>query len=1056
MDCNKDKRIHQLNKLCDETLERNDIFPISVLDAIFDKKNGNSLKSILYQFNNIYITFQGSAAATRKMLPFELRRKGVIISYKNMYDEAITEKLIQDNNISDDIIALDTSWVTIDNLSLSGDISISADGYWIINGEKTNIEAKGSQGIPGNTPYIRYDESLNKLQYSYDNINWTTCSDYISAWFKFTGTTGSSQADNIGKIQISRDNGATWSDLSGEFTNSLHIKGYVATVGALPSTAVQGDIYGVGPTYDPSDTEQTNPIYQLYVKDNTGWINNGRFTSISAGVVQELGDSETEVISQKTISQSIYNMGGYNNTLDFVQGVILPSGDLSVIETRITSSLFSVKNTDIRLKTPTGVFLRTIARYSLSFTFIDTITINISNDYLLPKGYAYRICLTKENLTDNILPSDAVGILVGYSYNIAKLISGLNNVDRGLNNVDGRISALGFPNIYQGGLSQGTVYDQDNRVHTSFLLPKKTIIIETFEDIRIRLYEYYNSDYVYTGVSPNMVTTRVKLTPDNIYKVVFCKSNLADSITPDEAFSNMVITFDDTIVQLSDKVEAISNLTPMIELFQGYISQNKGVLVNLPSRVSTGYINALMEEATLSMSGKYKIRTVNRYFEDKTHDTQIVDASSLSEYNFPKGYLYRVTIYDSTDLDAAITPELVSPFVEFSDTPIIVNTVLSLEDKINRITTVNPLIDDFKDGYNISNYYNIVGSVSNGKYNLPPGWTNALKDSRVFSFQDYCVKYDVNVTPEQGIIYIATEVTQAVAAPNYGSCGAIDLVNKVMYILPPTLYRDANTPDLGAALKSIPLTNVDSQCNRYFIEFGKKNREVEISITNYYTGVKQTLTQADATNRSVAGSGYDTPKIASDTPISINSISVGIKTDVDILFLGDSISDGRNIPLQDSWSYKLANYFTDNYIICARSGGRIEQVTKFINNWLDVINPKYTIVSIGINGGNTVALFDSLYNSLKDKTIPIINSIYNAASSFTNITPSDWDTYNAKILSLPCRHVRFDIASSANKYNPTWGDLDSNYTLTDNVHPTAQGHLLLYNRALIDLNDIKV
>lgn len=41
---------------------------------------------------------------------------------------------------------------------------------------------------------------------------------------------------------------------------SLHIKGYVATIDALPSSAVQGDIYGVGPTYDPSDTEQTNPM----------------------------------------------------------------------------------------------------------------------------------------------------------------------------------------------------------------------------------------------------------------------------------------------------------------------------------------------------------------------------------------------------------------------------------------------------------------------------------------------------------------------------------------------------------------------------------------------------------------------------------------------------------------------------------------------------------------------------------------------------------------------------------------------------------------------------
>ena len=118
-------------------------------------------------------------------------------------------------------------------------------------------------------------------------------------------STGSSQADNVGKIQISRDNGATWSDLSEEFTNSLHIKGYVATVGALPSSAVQGDIYGVGPTYDSSDTEQTNPIYQLYVKDSTGWVNNGRFTSIAAGIVQELGDSETAVMSQKAVTDEL-------------------------------------------------------------------------------------------------------------------------------------------------------------------------------------------------------------------------------------------------------------------------------------------------------------------------------------------------------------------------------------------------------------------------------------------------------------------------------------------------------------------------------------------------------------------------------------------------------------------------------------------------------------------------------------------------------------------------------------------------------------------------------
>lgn len=168
--------------------------------------------------------------------------------------------------------------------------------------------------------FTQFRVSNNKLEQSVDlGLTWTVASNYIAAWFRFTGTTGSSQADNVGKIQISRDNGATWSDLSGEFTNSLHIKGYVATVGALPSTAVQGDIYGVGPTYDPSDTEHTNPIYQLYVKDSTGWINNGRFTSIAAGVVQELGNSETAVISQRKITEVVTSI---QNAVEELQQVV--------------------------------------------------------------------------------------------------------------------------------------------------------------------------------------------------------------------------------------------------------------------------------------------------------------------------------------------------------------------------------------------------------------------------------------------------------------------------------------------------------------------------------------------------------------------------------------------------------------------------------------------------------------------------------------------------------------------------------------------------------------
>lgn len=166
---------------------------------------------------------------------------------------------------------------------------------WFDDTEKPKVW-NGSQWL--NLGGALFRNNGNKLEISYDDgSSWEAISDYIAAYFRYVDL-----GSDIGKIQISRDN-TSWEDLSPKFTNNLKIKGYVATTENLPTNAVQGDIYGVGPTYDPSDTEHTNPIYQLYVKDSTGWVDNGRFTSISAGVVQDFGNSETEVISQKTVSE---------------------------------------------------------------------------------------------------------------------------------------------------------------------------------------------------------------------------------------------------------------------------------------------------------------------------------------------------------------------------------------------------------------------------------------------------------------------------------------------------------------------------------------------------------------------------------------------------------------------------------------------------------------------------------------------------------------------------------------------------------------------------------
>ena len=340
------KDIQQLIKKNSQEGRYEDIFPKTFIDAVLDKESGVTLTDILAMFNMLFLSYNGSRSQTRLQVPSSLRREGLWITYV-LYDKTVVTEWYSAEAIDDTTFGDSANWRDGSN-ALVGDISISSDGYWVINGEVTNIKAQGEAGI---TPILRVG-SNNHLQVSYTNgssyvdvspdpvftqfrvsnnkleqsvdlgLTWTVASDYIAAWFRFTGTAGSSQADNVGKIQISRDNGATWSDLSGEFTNSLHIKGYVATVDALPSSAVQGDIYGVGPTYDTSDTEHTNPIYQLYVKNSTGWVNNGRFTSISAGVVQEMGDSETEVMSQKAVSTNLSDIRLKAEKVDYRNQII--------------------------------------------------------------------------------------------------------------------------------------------------------------------------------------------------------------------------------------------------------------------------------------------------------------------------------------------------------------------------------------------------------------------------------------------------------------------------------------------------------------------------------------------------------------------------------------------------------------------------------------------------------------------------------------------------------------------------------------------------------------
>lgn len=385
MECNEKLNIHQINKLDVNDLKRKDIFPITVTSAVFDKQ-GNSLEAILLQTNNIFLSYKGSNEATRITVPLKMRRKGLIISYKDYDGNAITEKLVYDDSVADDIFKLDSSWTSIGDVIISGEISISPNGTWIIDGKDSGIKAVGPKGDNGLSPIVRTNN--NKLEYSYDGTEWTVISDYVAAWFRFENN----------KIQISRDNKKTWTDLSESFTKNLYIKGYVANVSALPTNATQGDIYMVGPqTSGGTD-------YLMYIKDSTGWKNNGSFTSITAGIVQTFGNSETEVISQKSITENILgNPFCYSGAINPNNGNIFIPFDSELY--LYTDYIPIDSNSKVRIRSYGSNNISPCAFYDINKTFISTVEAigsqvqNILLDSNIPSNAKYIRCSGRT--TDN-------------------------------------------------------------------------------------------------------------------------------------------------------------------------------------------------------------------------------------------------------------------------------------------------------------------------------------------------------------------------------------------------------------------------------------------------------------------------------------------------------------------------------------------------------------------------------------------------------------------------------------------------------------------------------
>lgn len=161
-----------------------------------------------------------------------------------------------------------------------------------------------------------------------------------------------------------------------------------------------------------------------------------------------------------------------------------------------------------------------------------------------------------------------------------------------------------------------------------------------------------------------------------------------------------------------------------------------------------------------------------------------------------------------------------------------------------------------------------------------------------------------------------------------------------------------------------------------------------------------------------------------------------------VIVYGDSITEGDRCYSKETYGYLMKKSLGYHKVaLSGFSGSQISSVISRIQSEIPPMSkkPKYIMVSIGTNGGNTQELFNNLKALIESYgCIPIIN------------VPSGAPAKNM-ILSLGCLSTRFDIATSINNAEDASKDSSLFY---DGIHPNPKGNQKMFDRMKVDLREL--
>lgn len=168
--------IHQIQKKDNDTTHTSkyNIFPLTYIQAVYDARDGRRLDTILEQCNNLYVYWKGSREATRLQLPMYMRRRGIIITYRDGDNNIVTEQCINADRIADDVFGKDENWELISYRDLTEEDLRNVNKYGF------NVTVFGMKGgthtLESAIKDVPYDSRIlgQKITFAKNGCEWVT------------------------------------------------------------------------------------------------------------------------------------------------------------------------------------------------------------------------------------------------------------------------------------------------------------------------------------------------------------------------------------------------------------------------------------------------------------------------------------------------------------------------------------------------------------------------------------------------------------------------------------------------------------------------------------------------------------------------------------------------------------------------------------------------------------------------------------------------------------------------------------------------------------------